>query len=127
MKTLLTLFVLSLSFSVTANDFNWKKITSSTDGDNYYVDVSSIKKIDNKAFFLRLTDYIEPTQYGKLSSIVYVEINCTTLSSRYLQDRYYVFPMGRGEPANVINEKSQWSEAKKGSVGEFLNQFVCDY
>ena len=127
MKILLTLFFLLLSFSVSANDFNWKKITTSSSGNNYYVDLSSIKKIDNKAFYLRLNDYIEPTEFGTLSSIVYIEINCITLSYRYLQDRYYVFPMGKGEPKSVINEKSEWHGSQKGSVAEFLNQYVCDY
>ena len=127
MKTLLTLFVLFFSSFVTANDIDWKKISTSVNGTSLYADLSSIKKNNNSVTFLELTDFFEPSPQGILSVIVYKEVNCKNFSFRYLKDIYFELPMGKGEEWGVNNEKSEWMGAIKDSVSHRVHIFVCDY
>ncbi len=127
MKTLLTLFVLFFSSFVTANDIDWKKISTSVNGTSLYADLSSIKKNNNSVTFLELTDFFEPSPQGILSVIVYKEVNCKTFDFRYLKDIYFELPMGRGERIGVNNEISEWIDAVKTSVSHVVHTFVCDY
>ena len=55
-------------------DYNWKKIGSSTRGDVFYVELSTIKKVGNNVFYLELKDYAKPSEYGDLSSMIYMEV-----------------------------------------------------
>jgi len=128
MKTLLTFFVLLFSTSVVANEFEWKKISTSITGTSIYADLSSIKKNNNnRVTFLELTDFFEPSEQGILSVIVYKEVNCKNFSFRYLKDIYFELPMGKGEEWGVNNEKSEWMGAIKDSVSHRVHIFVCDY
>ena len=128
MKTLLTLFVLFFSSLVTAQDIEWKKISTNVNGTSIYADLSSIKKNNNnRVTFLELTDFFEPSPQGMLSTIVYKEVNCKTFDFRYLKDIYFELPMGRGERIGVNNEISEWIEAVKTSVSHVVHTFVCDY
>ena len=108
-------------------DYNWKKIGSSTRGDVFYVDLSTIKKVGNNVFYFELKDYVKPTEYGDLSSKVYMEVNCLNLSYRYLKDFYYIEPMGNGEPSTVFDEVGEWKNIKEGSMGEDVGKFACNY
>ena len=108
-------------------DYNWKKIGSSTRGDVFYVDLSTIKKVGNNVFYLELKDYVKPSKYGDLSSKIYMEVNCLNLSYRYLKDFYYIEPMGNGEPSTVFDEVGEWKNIKEGSMGEDVGKFACNY
>tara|TARA_B100001769_G_C21973571_1_gene523657 strand:+ start:331 stop:714 length:384 start_codon:yes stop_codon:yes gene_type:complete len=127
MKYLIILLLFFLSSSVLTNEFKWEKIGTNIDGSNFYTDYSTIKKIDNKVYYLQLTDYHEPTENGDLSSIIYIEVNCSNLNFRYLKDFYHEFPMGKGEPRHIINEKSDWMVSRQGSVGIKIRKGICNY
>ncbi len=127
MKIFFTIFILFFSSLVNANDFEWKKISTSVNGTIIYADLSSIKKNNDSVTFLELTDFFEPSPQGILSVIVYKEVNCKTFSFRYLKDIYFELPMGRGEEWGVNNEKSEWMAAVKESVSHAVHKFVCDY
>ena len=108
-------------------DYNWKKIGKNSDGDVGYIDLSSIKKVGNKVYYFDLLDYVTPTDQGHLSGKTYKEVNCLDLSFRYLKDFYYLEPMGNGK-VDIINDKvSEWHNNTKGSLGERVRQFVCNY
>ena len=108
-------------------DYNWKKIGSSTRGDVFYLDLSTVKKVGNNVFYFTLKDYVKPTEYGDLSSKIYMEVNCLNLSSRYLKDLYYIEPMGNGEPSTVYDEVGEWKNNTEGSMGEKVAKFACNY
>ena len=108
-------------------DYNWKKIGSSTRGDVFYLDLSTVKKVGNNVFYFTLKDYVKPSEYGDLSSKIYMEVNCLNLSYRYLKDFYYIEPMGNGEPSTVYNEVGEWKNIVEGSMGEEVGKFVCNY
>ena len=107
-------------------DYNWKKIGSSTRGDVFYVELSTIKKVGNNVFYLELSDYLKPSEFGDLSSKVYIEVNCLNLSYRHLKDFYYQEPMGNGEPS-ILNDVSEWYDQTKGSIGYMVSEFACNY
>ena len=121
------IFIFLYIFSI-ANcfaDYNWKKIGSNIDGDVSYVDLSSIKKVGNNVFYFVLMDYIKPKE-GDLSAKNYFELNCLNLSYRYIKDFYYKEPMGNGE-YTIFDEIGEWENNTKGSLGEKIREFVCNY
>ena len=108
-------------------EFKWKKIGSNRGGDVFYVDLLSIKRVGNSAYFFSLTDYVKPTEQGILSAKVYQEYNCSNYSFRYHKDFYYEKPMANGEPYMIMNELSEWRRSPKGSISEKMAKFICNY
>ena len=123
---IVSIFLYIFSVANCFADYNWKKIGSNTSGDVSYVDLTSIKKVGNNAFYFRLMDYIKPSDQGDLSSKVYFEVNCLDLSYRYIKDFYYKEPMGNGE-YTIFDEIGEWENNTKGSIGEDAREFVCNY
>ena len=125
--------ILFLSFIVfySSNSFadlKWKKIGANVDGDVYYIDQLSIKKVSNKVYYFTLTDYIRPSDSGgDLSAKIYQEVNCLDLSFRYLKDFYYLEPMGRGEPSTIYDKVGEWTDNSNGSIGEAVAIYACNY
>tara|TARA_Y100000590_G_scaffold451545_1_gene593107 strand:- start:839 stop:1219 length:381 start_codon:yes stop_codon:yes gene_type:complete len=126
MKTLIALIILYYSSSIFANEFEWERVTANIKGSVFYIDNSTIKRSGNSVVYLKLTDYFKPTTNGRLSSIIYTEVNCDNYYYRYLKDYYYDLPMGKGEPSNIIEEKSEWFYAPKGSTAFYINEKVCN-
>ena len=108
-------------------DYNWKKIGSTTTGSVGYVDLSSIKKVGNQAYYFELLDYATPTNLGHLSDRAYNQVNCLNLSYRFLKHFFYLEPMANGKVNLIIDEVSEWYDTKEGSLGEKIRQFVCNY
>ena len=73
---IISIFLYIFSIANCFAEYNWKKIGSNIDGDVSFVDLTSIKKVGNNAFYFRLMDYIKPSDQGDLSSKVYFEVNC---------------------------------------------------
>tara|TARA_B100000965_G_scaffold179519_1_gene149720 strand:- start:2649 stop:3044 length:396 start_codon:yes stop_codon:yes gene_type:complete len=120
------IFLFFIFFANSYADYNWKKITESNNR-IYYVDHSSIKSSGNKVYFLTLTDYYKPDEFGDLSNIIYREADCSKMSYRFLKDFYYSQPMGNGEPSEIIDEVGEWRALVPGSVGEYMTEYVCNY
>ena len=130
MKKFLIIFVLCLFFTpnISFADYNWKKIGSNTGGAVLHIDLSTIKKVGNNVYYFDLFDYVKPDSWGHLSSKTYKEVNCLDLSFRFLKDFYYLEPMENGK-ANLINHKAdgKWHNNAKGSLGEYVRKFACNY
>ena len=71
-------------------------------------------------------DYAKPSDQGDLSAKNYFEVNCLDLSHRYIKDFYYEEPMGNGE-FTIFDEIGEWESNTKGSIGEDVREFVCNY
>ena len=123
---IVSIFLYIFSVANCFAEYNWKKIGSNIDGDVNFVDLTSIKKVGNNAFYFRLMDYIKPSDQGDLSSKVYFEVNCLDLSYRYIKDFYYKEPMGNGE-YTIFDEIGEWENNTKGSIGEDAREFVGNY
>ena len=122
-KLLIATFLILFSSSA-FSDFNWKLMGETKNGDKYYIDMSSIEKDNNKRFYIRLRDYGKTDDYGENSSLIFVEINCENMESRFLKDVYFKDNMGMGEYI-TLDKKSDWMIFKSGSLGDKFNRFVC--
>ncbi len=125
LKAFIILYILSTVNCLA--DYNWKKIGSTIRGSVGYVDLSSIKKVGNEAYYFELVDYATPTDAGHLSDRAYNHVNCLNLSFRFLKHFFYLEPMGNGKVNLIIDEASEWYDTKEGSLGEKIRQFVCNY
>ena len=130
-KLFLLILVLGLLLSGNANaDFNWTKIGSSNAGTVFYIDVATIKKVNNSGWYntlhYQLTDYAKPSPAGVLSSKSYIETNCVDYSYRTLKDSYYQEPMGYGN-SRSYNDPGRWIKPEDNSSGFMLAEFVCNY
>ena len=123
---IISIFLYIFSVANCFAEYNWKKIGSNIDGDVSYVDLSSIKKVGNNIFYFNLMDYIKPSSQGDLSAKNYFEVNCLDLSYRYIKDFYYKEPMGNGE-YTIFDEIGEWENNTKGSIGDKVRKFVCNY
>ena len=129
MKTL-TCILTMLLFKVTFASLSfaeWTKVSTNVLGDVRYVDYKTLKIVENFRFFYRLTDYIEPTVYGDLSSKVYEKVNCNNLNYMYLMANYYSEPLGMGKPSSGsgIPKNQKWLVTKPGSIGETMRKNIC--
>ena len=123
---IISIFLYIFSVANCFAEYNWKKIGSNISGDVSYVDLSSIKKVGNNVFYFILMDYAKPSDQGDLSAKNYFEVNCLDLSHRYIKDFYYEEPMGNGE-YTIFDEIGEWENNTKGSIGEKVRKFVCNY
>ena len=108
-------------------DFNWKKIGSNINGNVFYVDTSSLKRVGNNVFYFVMNDYVKPNEFGDLSNRIYMEVNCINLDYRFLKDFYYQEPMGNGEPSTIFDKEGKWEVTSEGSIGKSIRKFVCNY
>tara|TARA_B100000700_G_scaffold21638_1_gene21002 strand:+ start:231 stop:635 length:405 start_codon:yes stop_codon:yes gene_type:complete len=124
-------FFLLISFfnsSFSYAELKWKRIGANIDGDVYYIDEFSIKRVGNKVYYFTLSDYVRPSDTGgDLSAKIYQEVNCSDLSFRYLKDFYYLEPMGNGEPSTIYDKVGEWTDNVKGSIGEAVALYACNY
>ena len=112
-----------LCFCVNAYAFNWKKVGESLIGDNYYVDVSNIKKHNGLIYYWELVDYLDPN-LGANSSIGKYKANCGEEKLTWLNVTYYSQSMGRGK---IITESTPENiqYPKPNSVGYVVMKFAC--
>ena len=123
---IVSIFLYIFSIANCFAEYNWKKITTTSQGDNYYVDMSSIKRSGDNVFFLKLRDYLKPDKWNDLSNVIYHEVNCVNLDFKFIKDFYYTLPMGNGKPSDINNKVSGWEKTPKDSTGEIIFRFVCN-
>ena len=95
-----------------------------TNGDKFFIDLTSIQKYEKMRSYIRLRDYAIADSYGENSSIIFIETNCNDQTSRFLKDVYFKGNMAQGEYA-VLEKNGDWQKFKSGSIGELFYEFVC--
>jgi len=105
-------------------DFNWKLLGRTGNGDQHFIDLSSIQKHNQVRNYIRLRDYAIPDSNGENSSIIFIETNCADQTARFLKDVYFKANMAHGKYV-VLEEKGDWQKFKSGSIGELFTKFVC--
>ena len=122
-KGLMALVIFFISISV--NSAEWIKVVESQDGDVHYYDKLSLKIVKDEVFLLEMTDYIEPTPFGDLSSIHYNKINCSQKEITLLSQSYYSLPMGMGDKTSSSNI-TETSSIPEGTVLEATYDHFCN-
>ena len=104
----------------------WTKVGESVGGTTYYVDFERIRKHDGFVYFWTLSDYLKPTETGRLSGKIYKQGDCKLFRNKILSDTYYNTPLGRGEVASGSNKpEKDWSYPLPNSVDEAILKSVC--
>ena len=130
MRKLLILitFVSSLILLPSTSYADWKIVSKSVDGDNFYVDFERIKKHKGLVYYWALTDYLKPDMFGDLSGKGYVEADCVRFRSKYLTSSFHTKPMGEGTPSTTVNEPDkEWVYPSPDSPLGIKLKAVCNH
>ena len=121
------IIILILFTPFTSNaDFDWKKIGKNKGGSVFFVDKSSIKKIENSTYFYLLADYSKP-HMDVLSVKTYIEGNCNKSNYRFLKDIYFAEPMGNGNIIETISETGEWTQYDNSQIMGVIMKYVCEF
>ena len=126
MKKILISFTIIFSMMFTSVSFaEWTKVGISAKGDDFYVDFDRFRKHDGFVYFWMLSNYLEPTDMGTLSSETYRQVDCNLLRYKTLSWVFHEKPMG-GDIGSTNNESEKtWQYAKPNSIIETVLNSVC--
>ena len=129
MKKLFLLFVFSCSAFIFSNASyaEWIKTTESISGAKFYIDFKQIRKSNGYVYYWQLTDYSEPTSYGDLSSIIYVQGDCNIFRYAYLSATFHKKSMGKGEYVKPFTPKFEWTYPTPDSTTNSVLKTVCTH
>lgn len=124
---ILTTFLSSLLITSLAHA-EWTQVAKSVNGSTYYVDFSRIRNRDGRVYFWMLSDLSKPRENGTMSSKIYVEVECGSFRSRWLNDTYYKGSMASGEVLHSNNTpEKNWIYPSPNSVDEGVLKAVCNH
>ena len=110
MKKLFVLFTLFFSLLLfPINSFaKWYNSGITPDGDTVYIDQDLVKKHNNSVYFHILMDHLLPkTKEGTMSWNDYSQFKCDTGEFRFITQKYFKNPMGKGVPFISSNSPSK--------------------
>jgi len=123
-KLLVLLFSILLSFNSYGE---WEMKIENINGDNYYIDLDTIKSHQGYVYYWTLTDKLKPSKDGDMSTKMYLEAECGKGRQKYLSFYFYSQPMGNGNYKTDQFDNPKWVYPPPGSTSfEHLN-YVCDY
>ena len=126
--TLILTFLLSLMFSSPSYS-EWTRIGEGTDshnrGDIFYVDFETIRKVDEYVYWWSLTDYLKPTESGRLSYKTHFQGDCKLFRFKRLSYSFHDTPMGRGTGLSHSPKNPEWRYPPPDSVVERILKSVC--
>jgi hypothetical protein len=115
---------------VTKSFDEWFWVSSNIKGNNYYIDISSIKKLGVYVYYWELDDLESPisTNSGSIySAKKRVQVNCNDESTRITTVHYYMGNLGGGEFWGTDNKTSDWFYPPPRTSFHTLMEYVCDY
>ena len=127
MKTLIIFLALTFSVMFSSSSYaEWKWVSESVKGNNFYVDYERIRKVDGFVYYWYLTDYLKPDKDGDLSEKSYIQGDCKLFRFKILSGSFHKEPMGGGSPKNVTPKNPQWGFPSPNSVNEIILKEVCN-
>ena len=126
------LLILLFSIIISLNSYGeWvhvsTSISGSSKGDQWYVDIDTIKKNDGYIYFWILQDKLKPDQWGDISVKSLSEADCSLNREKYLSFIFYKQPMGEGENETATPTNIDWKYHLPNSNGQNILDYVCDY
>ena len=130
MKNIIVSLMFLISLFYSSNSFaNWTKLSTNKLGDVFYVDFTSIKKVNEFIYVWSLDDFLEPLKNsgGILSIKTYQKIDCTFNRYKRLTWIFYKTSMGK-EPFSSTDSESDkdWIYNKPGSSWEIVMKRMCN-
>lgn len=131
MKKLIAIFMILIVSKPSYAEWKYEEThrhISDRDGDDWYVDYSSVKKNRDQVFYWEMRDLDEPDEDGTISYKFLMELDCGIPGKiRNISYLWYKLPMGQGSPAGTSNKTLQWNYYPPGSGGETITTAVCEY
>lgn len=122
-------FVLTLLFFVFLSEARaiWTKVTESSNGQSFYVDMENIKEDRGFVYFWELIDYNKKDEYGDKSAKIYIEGDCINFKFKWIKLSYHKDKMGKDYakvqiPSNIV---SDWQYPVQNSTSMAILDFVC--
>ena len=116
-------FLLSLIFSSPSYS-EWIETYSSADGDIFYVDFETIRKVDGYVYYWMLANFLNP-RLGNMSSKVYSQGDCKLFRIKVLSFSFHKEPMGGGTGDSNSPKNPEWVYPPPDSVAETILKKVC--
>ena len=132
-RLILALVVILISTNILhAAKFNWKKISTSTDKDIFYLDKNTVYRIGDYIYYWMLVDYGVSSDEIQ-SSITHNMVKCSTLENRPISFAGFTKKKGRGEPKTGLDfivpedvpDMFEWIKFQKKSTHGILLVEVC--
>ena len=132
-RLILALVVILISTNILhAAKFNWKKISTSTDNDIFYLDKNTVYRIGDYIYYWMLVDYGVSSDEIQ-SSITHNMVKCSTLENRPISFAGFTKKKGRGEPKTGLDfivpedvpDMFEWTKFLKKSTHGILLVEVC--
>ena len=132
-RLILALVVILISTNILhAAKFNWKKISTSTDNDIFYLDKNTVYRIGDYIYYWMLVDYGVSSDEIQ-SSITHNMVKCSTLENRPISFAGFTKKKGRGEPKTGLDfivpedvpDMFEWTKFQKKSTHGILLVEVC--
>ena len=132
-RLILALVVILISTNILhAAKFNWKKISTSTDNDIFYLDKNTVYRIGDYIYYWMLVNYGVSSDEIQ-SSITHNMVKCSTLENRPISFAGFTKKKGRGEPKTGLDfivpedvpDMFEWSKFLKKSTHGILLVEVC--
>ena len=132
MKIIFSLIILFSSILFSSYSFgDWKLIITSNKGNEFYVDLSTLKKYGSNTFVWKLNNYLKPNPGGYLSDVSYVECDCNVFRLKDLQIIFHKKHFGKGESLSIdfskVSKKySDWRYPPPKSVSRIVLDYICN-
>ena len=132
-RLILALVVILISTNILhAAKFNWKKISTSTENDIFYLDKNTVYRIGDYIYYWMLVDFSDPGEEIQ-STITHNMVKCSTLENRPISIAGFTKKKGRGEPMTGLDfivpeeipDMFEWTKFQKKSTHGILLVEVC--
>ena len=133
MRLILTLVVILISTNILhAAKFSWKKISTNTKKDIFYLDKNTVYRIGDYIYYWMLVDFSDPSEEIQ-STITHNMVKCSTLENRPISIAGFTKKKGRGEPMTGLDfivpedvpDMFEWTKFLKKSTHGILLVEVC--
>ena len=105
---------------------DWEEVSGNV-AVTVYVDFDRIRTNGRYVYWWHLSDYLEPSPAGKLSSKVYNQGDCEIFRYKRLSFSFHKQPMGEGSGEIDSIPDTEWNYPSPNSTSEVLLKQVCDY
>ena len=104
---------------------DWEKVGTAKNGTIFYVDFDRIRTNGGYVYYWDLTDYLEPSPTGTLSSKTYYQGDCEMFRYKYLSFIFHKQPMGEGSGKSSASINKEWNYPPPNSAVEETLEQVC--
>jgi len=123
--TFLPILVSLLTFSSHSNG-GWSYYGSSDIGGEFFIDYDRIRKKGDYIYFWVLRNYLEPDQWGDMSSMSYRKVSCQVpRKEKELQSVTYDQHFGKGNITKTMSSEEDWKYPVPNSIREDHMNIVC--